>query len=100
MPSRQPITGVASAVTVSVRLRPTREAAAARVKADALVVRDREYSGFLSSIVEGSDQKVAYDAIAGPLLQQLQRGYSCTLLAYGQTGSGNPHDVRPCRLAH
>jgi hypothetical protein len=76
-----------AAVNVSVRLRPTTatELAAARVVGGALAVRDREYEGFLTAIVEGSDQSAAYDAIARPLLGKLQQGYSCTLLAYGQT---------------
>ena len=78
-----------AAVNVSVRLRPTtaaEPAAAARVAGgQALAVRDREYEGFLSATVEGSEQSAAYDAIARPLLAKLQQGYSCTLLAYGQT---------------
>jgi hypothetical protein len=77
-----------AAVSVSVRLRPAGVAnsAAARVSpGGVLAVQDREYQGFLASIVEGSDQSVAYNAIARPLLGKLQQGYSCTLLAYGQT---------------
>ena len=44
-------------------------------------------------VVTGSDQATAYEAVALPLLQQLEAGYSCTLLAYGQTGSGKTHTV-------
>ena len=85
-----------AAVSVSVRLRPpvSRAEPAVRVATNgSLNVQGREYHGFLTSLVTGSDQSVAYRAIAAPLLDQLKRGYSCTLLAYGQTGSGKTHTI-------
>jgi hypothetical protein len=84
-------------VSVSVRLRPASDASSAAAwRTDdgrALCLGGREYRGFLSSVVCGSEQAEAYDAIAAPLLEELRRGYSCTLLAYGQTGSGKTHTV-------
>jgi hypothetical protein len=48
---------------------------------------------FASSIVQGSDQVVAYEALAAPLVESLMSGFSCTLMAYGQTGSGKTHTM-------
>lgn len=55
--------------------------------------RNKSKSYHFSAIVEGSDQELAYNRIARPLLDDLRRGYSCTLCAYGQTGSGKTHSV-------
>ena len=44
-------------------------------------------------MVQGSDQKAAFDAITAQLLEHLHEGYSVTLLAYGQTGSGKTHTM-------
>ena len=53
---------------------------------------DTVLDGF-GSIVVGSEQAEAYDAIAAPLVDQLLEGYSCTIMAYGQTGSGKTHTI-------
>ena len=84
-----------AAVSVSARLRPSVSGtpAARIIGSGALAVGDKLHEGFLASVVTGSDQSVAYEAIAAPLLQKLREGYSCTLLAYGQTGSGKTHSV-------
>ena len=86
-----------ASVRVSVRLRPPVAAspppAVKIVGSGALTVHDQPYDGFLASVVQGSDQGAAFHAIAAPMLDQLQRGYSCTLMAYGQTGSGKTHTI-------
>ena len=46
-----------------------------------------------SSVVVGSDQAVAYDALCAPLVKRALAGYDCTLVAYGQTGSGKTHTM-------
>jgi len=48
---------------------------------------------FPASVIQGSDQPVAHDALTTSLLIRLQEGYSCSLLAYGQTGSGKTHTM-------
>eukprot|EP01050_Picozoa_sp_SAG11_P017971 SAG11_NODE_2651_length_3125_cov_2.178453_4_plen_199_part_00 len=48
---------------------------------------------YQSSVVRGSDQAVAFDALASRLVRRAQEGYSCTLMAYGQTGSGKTHTM-------
>lgn len=50
-------------------------------------------SAFMTSIIEGVDQGVAYTSIAQPLVDDFSRGFSCMLLAYGQTGSGKTHTI-------
>ena len=52
-----------------------------------------ESFGYQSSVVCGSDQVVAFDALASRLVSRAQEGYSCTLMAYGQTGSGKTHTM-------
>ena len=80
-------------INVSVRLRPPQTSnAAVCVTGQAVEVSGRGFS-FASSVVAGSDQSIAYEALAAPLVSSLQRGYSCTLLAYGQTGSGKTHTM-------
>ena len=83
-------------VSVSVRLRPqmTPGALGALVEpGGTLVVGKKQFGGFVQTVVTGSDQSTAYEAIASPLMRQLHAGYSCTLLAYGQTGSGKTHTI-------
>jgi len=46
-----------------------------------------------SRVVRGSDQGVAFDALASRLVSRAQEGYSCTMMAYGQTGSGKTHTM-------
>ena len=46
-----------------------------------------------SSVVVGSCQQVAYDALCAPLVAHAMRGHECTLVAYGQTGSGKTHTM-------
>lgn len=46
-----------------------------------------------SSVVRGSDQVTAFDALASRLVSRAQEGYSCTMMAYGQTGSGKTHTM-------
>ena len=48
-----------------------------------------------SSVVVGSDQAVAYDALCAPLVKRALAGYDCTLVAYGQTAAEDAHHVRP-----
>ena len=50
-------------------------------------------SAFMTSIIEGVDQGVAYTSIAQPLIDDFSRGFNCLLLAYGQTGSGKTHTL-------
>ena len=60
-----------AAVSVSARLRPVSSgghAAASIGEGGQLAVPGRVYDGFLSSVVTGSDQAVAYDAIAAPVI--------------------------------
>lgn len=80
-------------IALAVRLRPPRdEASAVTVDQDGYT-RCSSKTFRPDQVVQGSDQAVAYEAIAAPLLDQLKRGYSCSLLAYGQTGSGKTHTV-------
>lgn len=53
----------------------------------------RETFTYQSSVVRGSDQIMAFDALASRLVNRAQDGYSCTLMAYGQTGSGKTHTM-------
>ena len=76
-------------IVVSVRVRPGGCAAAsASVGQDAsgsLTVGDKAFH-FPAAVIYGSDQSVAFEAVASRLLARLQEGFSVTLLAYGQTG--------------
>ena len=84
-------------INVCVRIRPQRSVSAAVSveKATLKVVtnKTKSRSHNFSHVVQGSDQQVAYNQIARPLLEQLRSGYSCTLCAYGQTSSGKTHSV-------
>ena len=48
---------------------------------------------FPHHVVTGSDQIVAFEALASHLIERAKEGYPCTLMAYGQTGSGKTHTV-------
>ena len=80
------------AIAVAVRLRPSASAAVGVADGGAVEVGGRQFR-FASSVVGGSDQALAYGAIAAPLVDGLQQGFSCCLLAYGQTGSGKTHTM-------
>ena len=89
---------MAAAVSVSTRLRPVqhRSSEAPSTSVDqygTVTVHGKQFDGFLTSVITGSDQAMAYETIGVPLLQQLECGYSCTLLAYGQTGSGKTYTI-------
>ena len=88
-------------INVCVRIRPQRSVSAAvsveKATQGPLVTvgnatKTKSFNNF-SHVVQGSDQQVAYNQIARPLLEQLRSGYSCTLCAYGQTSSGKTHSV-------
>ena len=72
---------------MSVRLRPLAPGSdPARISADERGIVLGEGSKIFSkveTVVTGSDQDQAYNAIAAPLLSRLYDGYSCTLIAYG-----------------
>ena len=78
---------------MSVRIKPCDRPALAPDARGAIVTSDGKAFDRIDAVVTGSDQKVAFDAIAAPLLDKLRDGYSCTLLAYGQTGSGKTHTM-------
>ena len=85
-------------INVCVRIRPTRSSStsidvSSTGKLSVKTTRNKSKSYRFSNVVEGSDQELAYNQIARPLLEKLRRGYSCTLCAYGQTSSGKTHTV-------
>mmetsp|Transcript_19487 Transcript_19487/g.22417 ORF Transcript_19487/g.22417 Transcript_19487/m.22417 type:complete len:547 (-) Transcript_19487:176-1816(-) len=80
-------------IAVSVRIKPCDQPALAPDARGAIVTSDGKLFDRINAVVTGSDQKIAFDAIASPLLDKLRDGYSCTLLAYGQTGSGKTHTM-------
>ena len=86
-------------INVSIRIRPPRSTSsstsvdvtsAGEIKVNSTKNESKSYN--FSAVVEGSDQELAYNRIARPLLKGLRRG-PCTLCAYGQTGSGKTHSV-------
>lgn len=52
-----------------------------------------ESFSYPSNVVKGSNQSVAFDALASVLIIRAQAGFNCTLMAYGQTGSGKTHTM-------
>ena len=48
---------------------------------------------YAQHLVTGTNQGVAYESLAVPLLAKLNQGFSCTMIAYGQTGSGKTHTM-------
>ena len=81
-------------INVCVRVKPTKGSDRDGVVVDRKKIQicGKQFS-YPKAIVCGSDQTVAYDALAKNLLQRLEQGYSVTLLAYGQTGSGKTHTM-------
>ncbi len=78
-------------MAVHVRVRPNGEAVA---PCGGGVACGSATFGFPSSVVEGSDQTLATQAVLGDLLTKFKRGgTSCTLMAYGQTGSGKTYTM-------
>lgn len=84
-------------IRMSVRVRPTPPGDPRAVNLDprtgALALTTGEVFDYPSSVVVGSDQDVAYDALCAPLVRHALTGYDCTLVAYGQTGSGKTHTM-------
>jgi hypothetical protein len=91
-------------IRTSVRVRPTDPRASCAVTTDprtgAVSLRGADAGAgkddvfhYPSSVVVGSDQAVAYDALCAPLVKRALAGYDCTLVAYGQTGSGKTHTM-------
>ena len=84
-------------IRMSVRVRPTTPgdpcAANLDPRTGALALTTGDVFNYASSIVVGSDQDVAYDALCAPLVRHALTGYNCTLVAYGQTGSGKTHTM-------
>ena len=84
-------------IRMSVRVRPTPPGDPRAVNLDprtgALALTTGEIFDYPSSVVVGSDQDVAYDALCAPLVRHALTGYDCTLVAYGQTGSGKTHTM-------
>ncbi len=84
-------------IRMSVRVRPTPPGEPCAVSTDprtgALALENGDVFHYPSSVVVGSDQEVAYDALCAPLVRHALAGYDCTLVAYGQTGSGKTHTM-------
>ena len=84
-------------IRMSVRVRPTPPgdlcAAHLDPRTGALALTTGDVFNYASSVVVGSDQDVAYDALCAPLVRHALTGYDCTLVAYGQTGSGKTHTM-------
>ena len=82
---------------MSVRVRPTKPGDPTAVTTDprtgALALATGDVFRYPSSVVVGSDQDLAYDALCAPLVRHALTGYDCTLVAYGQTGSGKTHTM-------
>lgn len=59
-----------------------------------VTVKNGTSFGFPASLLQGSDQSLAVDALAGGLVRKfVDGGLSCTLMAYGQTGSGKTYTM-------
>lgn len=41
-----------------------------------------------------ADQAMVYQEVVSPMLDEVLRGYNCTLFAYGQTGTGKTHTMQ------
>ena len=84
-------------IRMSVRVRPTPPGDPCAVnlnpRTGALALTTGDVFNYASSVVVGSDQNVAYDALCAPLVRHALTGYDCTLVAYGQTGSGKTHTM-------
>jgi len=83
-------------IQLSVRLRPVANEAqkpAVAVNKGGEVKVGSETFSFHHNVLTGSDQALAFEALAARLLQRATEGYHCTLMAYGQTGSGKTHTM-------
>ena len=84
-------------IRMSVRVRPTPPGDPCAVTTDprtgSVSLETGDVFHYPSSVVVGSDQVVAYDALCAPLVRHALTGYDCTLVAYGQTGSGKTHTM-------
>ena len=85
-------------IHLSVRIRPlSRDRTDAAVDVDsntgAVVLSSGESFNYPSSVVKGSNQNVAFGALAFKLIERARKGYNCTIMAYGQTGSGKTHTM-------
>ena len=85
--------GGGAEIELAVRIRPGAPNPAVGVAEGGAVHVGGESFTYQSSVVCGSDQVVAFDALASRLVSRAQEGYSCTLMAYGQTGSGKTHTM-------
>lgn len=85
--------GVKHSVAVSVRIRPGGNSVARTSPGTSVVVNGTNFT-FPTAVLEGSDQAIAYQALASSLVRRFcEGGLSCTLAAYGQTGSGKTHTL-------
>jgi hypothetical protein len=76
-------------IQLSVRIRPSQDHhPAVDVSHDGrvAVLPAGESFGYPSNVVKGSDQGVAFRALASVLIERASAGFNCTLMAYGQTG--------------
>ena len=87
-------------IQVAVRIRPVvgpakGASSAVDVSGDGTlrVLATGESFRYPSHVVQGSDQTVAFEALASKLIERARAGYDCTLMAYGQTGSGKTHTM-------
>ena len=101
-----------SEINLSVRIRPSKWSPSVDVvdgsspsqwktSSPAVVVfPNKEAFHYPSHVVKGSDQVVAFNALASKLIERACAGYNCTLMAYGQTGSGKTHTSNRAQLYH
>jgi kinesin family protein 11 len=45
-----------------------------------------------------ASQELVYDEVVQPMLEEVLKGYNCTLFAYGQTGTGKTYVSACTRL--
>ena len=91
----------AAEIQLSVRIRPflnvsqnINEKSAVDVdKMGKVIVKGDNQFSFQSHVVKGSNQEVAFEALASQLIDRVSLGYNCTLIAYGQTGSGKTYTM-------
>ncbi|KAK3282307.1 hypothetical protein CYMTET_9950 [Cymbomonas tetramitiformis] len=81
-------------IQITVRVRPGPHSVIDVAKdGKVMVFPSGESFGYPSHVVMGSDQRVAYEALASKLIDRVRDGFNCTLMAYGQTGSGKTHTM-------
>jgi len=82
-------------IRLCVRIRPVPSPLPTSVRVGAhgnISVGDDTFT-YPNCVVEGSDQRAAYDALAAPVVARVLEGHDCAVIAYGQTGSGKTHTV-------